>query len=937
MNQPVPPFRLDQLFVEQATRTPQAPALLGEMGSMSFAELNRASDRLAMAIRSRGIRDGSFVGLHMERTSRYVVSVLAVLKANAAVVPLPPSYPYSRLREILAFAALDAIIDDHDTPLDPHLHERIWHAPDLGSIGAEMPKAVPGGPDEPAFVLCSSGSTGKPKMVVRSHRSFFHRLLWTWNTHPYEPGEVCCQKAYMTTTHAVYELFEPLLRGIPVCIIPDQQAKTLEPFWHVIRRQAISRLLLVPSVLQASLDMPGFAPPDIKVLVLMGEYVSARLAARAAAAFPLSTKIYSIYGSTEASSTLVCDVRKSVQLGGELPLGEPISPDIRTHVLDDDLAPVDAGAEGMLYLAGPALFSGYFRDPALTEAAFAMLDGGERVYRTNDRVRRTVANGLEFLGRVDHTVKIRGFRVDLQEVEKTIALLPAASQCAVIAKDDHDGSAALVAFVTPATVSPTDVYRLLREHLPDYMMPSRVIVLATIPLTANGKVDRRKLLETCNSRVESSGFHATGSETELRVATAWKTVLGHDTFEPDSNFFEVGGDSLKTFSLIARLRDAFGLERHQLPDNAIYRFPTIKGLASHIDDARLHRTAAMPLDESILVTLKSGSDASAPPLFVISSAGGTLGAYAKVVRALQTTREVIGVRDPFLWDKRDPTAGFRNWVTLYLDAIRGRQPEGPYYLLAYSSAAAFGYEIARQLRGSGAEVALLALIDPLAMDKDSKWRFGHWAMRARFMRRDFLPIVQAAGSLRRLLPRRRSKNGRSAATNDFALTGEQFRQFETRVRTSREHILALSALLELNTGLPFAMTDSELDEVLPEQYVHALLDKVHRTAPDVDAVTIEKLIVQYQLQVKSQHHYRLQAFQGTLVLFDPEGPYQGLLALQFRPYVQRLIVHGVALASPAGCASELAKRFSGPLRSHYLCMRDDAFAQTLARKLEKLL
>ncbi|MBS0382400.1 MAG: AMP-binding protein, partial [Proteobacteria bacterium] len=382
------------------------------------------------AIRAKGVRDGSFVGLHMERTSRYVVSVLAVLKANAAVVPLPPSYPHSRLREILAFAALDAVIDDLDTPLDPHLHERILHAPDLGSIGAEMPKAVPGSPDEPAFVLCSSGSTGKPKMVVRSHRSFFHRLLWTWNTHPYEPGEVCCQKAYMTTTHAVYELFEPLLRGIPVCIIPDQQAKTLEPFWDVIRRQAISRLLLVPSVLQASLDMPGFAPPDIKVLVLMGEYVSARLAARAAAAFPLSTKIYSIYGSTEASSTLVCDVRKSVQLGGELPLGEPISPDIRAYVLDDDLAPVDAGAEGMLYLAGPALFSGYFRDPALTEAAFAMLDGGERVYRTNDRVRRTVANGLEFLGRVDHTVKIRGFRVDLQEVEKTIALLPAASQCA---------------------------------------------------------------------------------------------------------------------------------------------------------------------------------------------------------------------------------------------------------------------------------------------------------------------------------------------------------------------------------------------------------------------------------------------------------------------------------------------------------------------------
>ena len=937
MMQSVSTFRLDQLFDEQATRTPHAVALLGENGSMSFAELNQASDRLAMAIRAKGIRDGSFVGVHMERTSRYVVSVLAVLKANAAVVPLPPSYPRSRLREILSFAALDAVIDDQDAPLDPLLHERILLVSDSGSAVTETTRALPGSPDQPAFVLCSSGSTGKPKMIIRSHRSFFHRMQWTWNTHPYERGEVCCQKAHMTTTHAVYELFEPLLRGIPVCIIPDQQTKTLEPFWDTIRRRAISRLLIVPSVLQASLDMPGFAPPNIKVLVLMGEYVSARLAARTAAAFPAATKIYSIYGSTEASSTLVCDVRESVRRGGELPLGEPISPDVRAYVLDGGLAPVAAGLEGMLYIGGTALFSGYFRDSALSDAAFIDAAEGARLYRTNDRVRRTAADGLEFLGRVDHTVKIRGFRVDLQEVEKTIALLPGAGQCAVIAKDNHDESTTLIAFVTPATVSPSDVYRLLREHLPAYMMPSRVIGLAMIPLTASGKTDRRKLLEVYESHVGTSGSRGIGSETEQGVAKAWKTVLGHAIFELDSNFFEVGGDSLKTFSVIARLRDEFGLERRQLPDNIVYRFPTIKGLASLIDAVSLRPAVVEPQDDSILVTLKSGSDASAPPLFVISSAGGTLGAYAKVVRAVQTTREVIGVRDPFLWGKRDPTAGFRNWVALYLDAIRSRQSEGPYYLLAYSSAAAFGYEIARQLRSSGAEVALLALIDPLAMDKGSKWRFGHWAMRARFMRQEFLPIVRAAGSLRRILPYRGRSRGSSPGANDFALTREQFRQFATRVRTSREYILDLSALLELNTGLPFAMSDSELEQVQPERYVDALLEKVRSTAPDVDTQTIEKLIVQYQLQVKSQHHYRLQPFEGTLVLFDPDGPYHGLLALQFRPYVKRLVVHGVALANAIGRTGELAERFPGPLRSHYLSMRDDRFAQNVARELEKLL
>jgi non-ribosomal peptide synthetase component E (peptide arylation enzyme) len=746
-----------------------------------------------------------------------------------------------------------------------------------------------------------------------------------------------CQKAHMITTHAIYELFEPLLRGIPVCIISDQEAKTLEAFWDTIKRRAISRLLIVPSVLQASLDMPEFSAPDLKVLILMGEYVHPVLARRTIAAFAQTTRIYSIYGSTEASSTLLCNVREWRDQGDELPLGEPISPDVRAYVLDDRLEPVDAGSKGMLYIAGTALFTEYFRDPALTEAAFVTLGSGERLYRTNDQVRRTSDGALQYLGRTDHVVKVRGFRVDLQEVEKVMARHPNVSHCAVIATDDRDGDAMLVAFVSPAAVPAAEVYRVLREQLPDYMVPSRVIGMDALPLTSSGKIDRRKLAESSKTSIAPAPSLSARprSPTERTLADVWKEVLGHDAFDVDSNFFEVGGSSLKTFAVMSRVARALGLEGQRLPGNAIYQLPTIEGLASYIDSVREGRAQPMATDDSVLVTLKSGRDAGAAPLFVISSAGGTLGAYEKLIRALMTTREVIGVRDPFLWGKRDPTLGFQSWASLYVGAIRERQPKGPYYVVAYSSAGAFGYEIARRLRRTGEDVALLALIDPLAIDSSDKRRFGHWAFNARFMRPQLAPVARLGAWLNQILKRR--KNDEATFANDFAFTREQFLELEAHLRADQKHILQLSALLELNTGLPIALTPTELAKLEPSRYFDALLVKMDALAPDVDKEMLGRLVVQYQLQVRSQHQYRLQWFDGTLVLFDPAGPYHGLLASLFRPYANRLVVHRPALGPPTDRVRELGNRFSNSVRSHFLSMRDDAYVQTVARELEKLL
>jgi len=272
---------LHEHFLQQVHRIPDRLALPADGRSVTYQELGARVERLAGALAGEGIGAGSMVGVHMERSIEWVACVLAVLRVNAAVVPLPPSYPAARLGDILRYAGLDGILEGGDSTLDPGLPGRRLSVERLMEASPATAAPIPGHPDQPAFVLASSGSTGRPKMIVRSHGSFFHRLRWTWREHPYLAGERCCQKSHMTTTHAIYELFEPLLQGVPVVLISDREVRNLEGFWDTVRARRVSRLLVVPSQLQASLAMPGFVPPPARVLVLMGEYVNPILAEQA--------------------------------------------------------------------------------------------------------------------------------------------------------------------------------------------------------------------------------------------------------------------------------------------------------------------------------------------------------------------------------------------------------------------------------------------------------------------------------------------------------------------------------------------------------------------------------------------------------------------------------------------------------------------------------
>ncbi len=950
-----PPPLLHRWFSLQSERFSDRVALLDGDGAVTFRELSARVDELAVRWAEEGIGAGSMVGLHLERSIEWVTGALALLKTGAAVVPLPPSHPTARLREILSFADLTTVVDSTDWPLHGSLKARRLTFP--GSLstpgpGMEAPRLDPGAP---AFVLCSSGSTGKPKMIVRSHRSFFHRLRWTWSRHPFEPGERCFQKSHMTTTHALYELLEPLLQGVSVTLVPDHEVRDLERFWERVRHEEISRLLLVPSQLQASLGMPGFeVPQHLRVLVLMGEYVSPSLVERTLDSFPTSTALYSIYGSTEASSALVADLRTLHRPGAELPLGEPIQPSITARVLNEDGTPVTPGEIGRLHIGGPALFSGYFRDPELTHSVLLHRENGQPpLYDTRDAVRLTRHGEMEYIGRVDQTLKIRGFRVEPREVEEALLALGGAApgdgasdseavpsrgvrEAAVVDVPAPEGGASLWAFVVPASVNGPQLQRALRDRLPEFMVPSRIIGLETLPRTASGKVDRHRLREdpALHAFAASAGDDTRPlTAMEAAVAQVWEKVLEREDLPPDLSFFEVGGSSLSAFTLVHRLRERFGLDPEVLDVETVYRTPTIGELARRIRDIRESDGPLAPEAPEALITLREGGNRDLKPICFVAPAGGTLGSYRKLVQALDTPRELVGLRDPFTWGDRNPQTGFDAWIHRYVDELQTYQPSGPYHLVAYSSAAPLAWEMARRLRSRGKRVALLALIDPLGLDRGGRSRYGAWVMQGAMSGPIYRSLVRlmGRGRIRPLsqLPWLWNLLGRGAAPE---LDGSDATERMEAALRNRFHILSLSALLELNTGLPYALEAADLDGVSAEEYVSVLRQRVHSLSPEVDFDAIRQVLRQYPLQVQVQENYRLQPYDGDVLLVEARAPYTGLVRAQIRPYVKRLHHEVVDLGPPSERVRELSLRW-GPTALHFRSIRDDRFVAGTARVL----
>jgi amino acid adenylation domain-containing protein len=585
------------MFEQQVGTTPDVVALRCKGDVVTYTELNRRVNRLARHLVALGVRPQTPVGICMERSIDLVVSVVAVLKAGGAYVPLDAAYPQDRLAQIVDDARTDVVLcDGRAISRLPRNGPRLVDVeadPSAGESSDDL--RIPVGPDSLAYIIYTSGSTGRPKGVAVEHRQILNRLHWMWDAYPFADGEVACQKTALGFVDSVWELFGPLLKGIPSVIVPAEDVRDPNAFVDALAANRVTRIWLVPSLLQALLETwpdLGRRLPALRFWVVSGEPLTSELAGLFEAGAP-DAVLYNLYGTSEVWDATWYDPRREAPRNGRVPIGRPIA-NVQAYILDGRLEPVPAGIPGELHIGGAGLARGYVRDPGLTAAKFVPNpfagDAGARLYKTGDLARYRPDGNIEFLGRIDQQVKLRGFRVELGEIETVLGELPSVQAAAVVLREDVPGEPRLVAYVVRDANAAEDdglavaARRFLRQRLPEYLVPTAFVTLAELPRTPTGKLDRRALPPPDRAlSLLARTYVAPRSPVEAEVADIWAELLGVERVGMYDSFFDLGGHSLLGIRALSRVTDAFQVE---IPFRAIFETPTVADLAALIAEIK---------------------------------------------------------------------------------------------------------------------------------------------------------------------------------------------------------------------------------------------------------------------------------------------------------------------------------------------------------------
>jgi amino acid adenylation domain-containing protein/FkbM family methyltransferase/non-ribosomal peptide synthase protein (TIGR01720 family) len=603
---PVPDAALPSLFEEQVDRTPHAAALLDGGRSLSYRDLDAEANRLAHELIGRGVGPETIAGICLERSFDLVVTVLAVLKAGGAYLPLDPHYPEARLRYMMDDAAASVIVTGSEwQELFPAGAPLLFlDAPEsaaaIADASAERPtdreRRAPLHAATPVYVTYTSGSTGTPKGVVGTAYGVVNRLQWAWTEMPFEPGEVCCLKTSFSFGDFVAELLSPLLAGVPLVIFDAAAVRDVAAFVDGLIRSRVTRIVLVPSLLREILlqDPELLRQLDgLKFWSCSGEALPSGVAHDFRRQFP-NARLYNIYGSTEVAADASAHVVDEIT-GGAVPIGRPLA-NFQLRVLDEDLEPVPAGVAGELYVSSGAIARGYLGRRAMTAERFVADPyarvAGARMYRTGDLARWRRDGELEFLGRADHQVKVRGFRIEPAEIEAALCTFSGIARAVVLAREDGPGDDQdLVAYLVPIAGRRIDLSELrahLGQHLPSYMVPSAFVRLDALPLTPSGKLNRAAL-PAPDRKGES--HRAPRTPREEILCGIFAETLALSRIGIDDNFFNLGGHSLLATRVASRICAALGVE---MPIRMLFEAPTVAELAPRLDGATALRPPLLP-------------------------------------------------------------------------------------------------------------------------------------------------------------------------------------------------------------------------------------------------------------------------------------------------------------------------------------------------------
>ena len=723
---------IHELFEEQAFIRPDAVAVVFNEREMKYGELNRRANQVAQYLRKQGVGPDVTVGLAVERSIDMIVGLLAILKAGGAFMPLDPSYPHERLLFMMEQANVKLILSQTDLLASLPASEARLIA--LDSLDGEVSCEDNGNlsrlsePENLAYVMYTSGSTGQPKGVSVTHRNVV-RLVKDPNYARFDASEVFLQFAPITFDAATFEIWGPLLNGAKL-VITAAGIESLENLGQTIQRYGVTTLWLTAGLFHQMADTELSNLRGVRQLLAGGDVLSPQHVQKVLQTLP-DCDLINGYGPTENTTFTCCQTLRADSSGRSVPIGRPIS-NTQVFVLSEEMEPVPIGVPGELFIGGDGLARGYVHDPSATAEKFLpnpfAADPGERLYRTGDQVRYRPDGSLEFLGRLDHQVKVRGYRVELGDIEFALSQHIEVKECVVTTEVGVTGERRLVAFVVPIagrTPGREQFRSFLQEKLPEYLVPSFIGVIDSLPLTASGKVDRQALpnIEDLNSE---HVFVAPRTPVEEGIASIWKKVLRIDKVGIRDNFFDVGGHSMLAMRLIAEIQKVYD---KKVPLSFLYQGATIEALAKLISgyEAYAHLTASQ---------IKPGN--SQPPFFCVSGPKVNALGYVNLANYLDEDQPVYSLQSDF---KREMEGEYspeeiESLATEYLKAVRQLQPEGPYMFGGMCTGALIAFEMARQLETEGQETSLLAVFDTWdILTLNQLWIVDYYVRRLKLLRR----------------------------------------------------------------------------------------------------------------------------------------------------------------------------------------------------------
>lgn len=698
----VPATTLVALYEAQMAATPEAKALVFGNESVSYGELEQRTRALAQALIERGVTGNAVVAVALPRSFELVIALVAIQRAGGAYLPLDPAQPDDRLAKILDSAQPTCVLTDDAARFSRWLTlpPEQWPANSPAILDTQLQ------PTDAAYVIYTSGSTGEPKGVVIEHDAIVNRLLWMRDYFAIDVSERILQKTPATFDVSVWEFFLPLLTGARLVIAPPDAHQDPRVIAELIREQGITTLHFVPSMLAAFLSSPNIQGLALRRVIVSGEALGAAL--REQFHQQLDTRLFNLYGPTEAAVDVSYWEAGRDDNSTPVPIGFPVW-NTQLYVLDSQLRALPPGVAGDLYLGGVQLARGYLGQPELTDERFIAnpFIAGERLYKSGDVARFRRDGAVEYLGRSDDQVKLRGLRIELGDIEHALAEAGGVASAKVLLHQTGRSESRLVAYVQPtastsaSALEPSALRAHVAARLPEYMIPAAFVTVMEWPLTANGKLNSKAL--PLPEITESAGGEL-NSDTERELARLFSEQLNiTHAIGAEDDFFALGGDSLSAVHLLLSIQQHW----HWDPGfGALFANPTVAGLAALID------APAASADDGLGASIRlSQGEPGLAPLFAIHPAGGIAWNYRELAQTFSPQRTVYGLQSPALQLQQPLMESIDALAVRYVETLSTLYPQGPVHLVGWSVGGIIAHAMAIYLRGQGREVGVVALLD----------------------------------------------------------------------------------------------------------------------------------------------------------------------------------------------------------------------------------